>query len=116
MAGKRRFGRVRQLPSGRWQVRYLAPDGAERSAPTTFARKTDAERWLVSVETDIERGRWIDPFAKNMTVGVWGERWLAAAKAHLKIKTSAGYDLIFRTKIRPTFGEENLAALSVNLG
>lgn len=111
MAGKRRFGRVRQLPSGRWQVRYLAPDGAERPAPTTFARKTDAERWLVGVENDIERGRWIDPTAQGTTVGEWGERWLAAAKAHLKLKSHANYQSLFETKIRPTFGDHNLAAV-----
>ena len=111
MAGKRRFGRVRQLPSGRWQARYLGPDGAERSASTTFARKTDADRWLVAVETDIERGRWVDPAAVGTTVGDWGERWLAAARAHLKAKTAAGYDSLFETKIRPTFGLQQLDAV-----
>jgi len=43
MTKKRRFGRVRQLPSGRWQARYAGPDGIDRSAPETFATKTDAE-------------------------------------------------------------------------
>jgi hypothetical protein len=47
MAGKRRFGRVRELPSGRWQARYKGPDGIDRPAPQTFARKVDAEKWLV---------------------------------------------------------------------
>jgi integrase len=111
MAGKRRFGRVRQLPSGRWQARYLGPDGAERPAPNTFARKTDAERWLVAVEADMRRGGWVDPSAQNLTVGMWGERWLLAARGHLKIKTLAGYRSLFDTKIRPTFDELNLAAL-----
>lgn len=111
MAGKRRFGRVRQLPSGRWQVRYLAPDGAERPAPTTFARKTDAERWLVGVENDIERGRWMDPTAQGTTVGDWGQRWLSAAKAHLKLKTQATYQSLLETKVLPAFGDQNLAAV-----
>ena len=36
MPGKRRFGRVRELPSGRWQARYKGPDGIDRPAPRTF--------------------------------------------------------------------------------
>lgn len=111
MPGKRRFGRVRRLPSGRWQARYLGPDGADRAAPMTFARKTDAERWLVNVEADIERGRRLDPHARDTTVGEWGARWLAAAKAHLKIKSAANYDSLFATKVRPAFGHMNLAAV-----
>src|ERR1039458_5356234 len=41
MTRKRRFGRVRQLASGRWQARYQGPDGLDRPAPETFASKTD---------------------------------------------------------------------------
>jgi hypothetical protein len=33
MAGKRRFGRVRRLPSGRWQARYKGPDGIDWRNP-----------------------------------------------------------------------------------
>ena len=47
MAARRRFGRVRRLPSGRYQARYLGPDGLDRPAPGTFASKTSAEKWLV---------------------------------------------------------------------
>ena len=36
MAARRRFGRIRKLPSGRWQARYSLPDGREVSAPETF--------------------------------------------------------------------------------
>ena len=61
MASKRRFGRVRRLPSGRWQARYKGPDGIDRPAVRTFASKTDAERWLLLAEAEIIRGDWIDP-------------------------------------------------------
>lgn len=45
MAGKRRtFGRVRKLPSGRYQARYLGPDGLLRPAPRTFERRREAEQ------------------------------------------------------------------------
>jgi integrase len=108
---KRGFGRVRKLPSGRWQARYPAPDGSDRPAPMTFARRADAERWLASTQTEMARGRWVDPAARDLTVGEWGERWLLAAKAHLKIKTHAGYVSLFATKIKPAFGNKKLDAL-----
>jgi hypothetical protein len=39
MSSKRRFGRLRELPSGRWQARYKGPDGIDRPAPHTFDDK-----------------------------------------------------------------------------
>lgn len=56
MAGRRRFGRVRKLRSGRWQARYRAPDGQDHRAPETFKTKTAADRWLVALETDLIAG------------------------------------------------------------
>ena len=50
---KRRFGRVRQLPSGRFQARYRGPDDIDRAAPETFATKRDAEVWLTKKEAEI---------------------------------------------------------------
>lgn len=42
MAGKRMFGALRRLPSGRWQARYRCLDGRMVPAPQTFATKADA--------------------------------------------------------------------------
>jgi hypothetical protein len=61
MAGKRRFGRVRELPSGRWQARYKGLDGIDRPAPHTFVSKSAAERWLTLTEAEIIKSDWIDP-------------------------------------------------------
>ncbi|HEX3829220.1 MAG TPA: hypothetical protein VHV82_18310 [Sporichthyaceae bacterium] len=66
-AARRRFGRIRHLPSGRWQVRYPGPDGLDRTAPSTFAHKADADRWLANIEGEIERSQWADPLAQVMT-------------------------------------------------
>lgn len=51
---------VRQLPSGRWQARYIAPDGGSRTAGT-FTLKKDAEKALTAIKVDLERGVWVDP-------------------------------------------------------
>ncbi len=69
MPGKRRFGRVRELPSGRWQARYKGPDGIDRPAPRTFDSKTSAERWLTLTEAEIIQGEWIDPDAGRVLFG-----------------------------------------------
>ena len=53
--GRRHFGSVRKLPSGRYQARYWHA-GAECVAPSTFVTKADALAWLAAAETDIHRG------------------------------------------------------------
>jgi integrase len=78
VAGRRRFGAVRRLPSGRWQASYQAPDGSRRTAPATFATKTDADRWVSAVETDMLRGTWVDDAAAKVPFGVYAKDWLAS--------------------------------------
>lgn len=73
---RRRFGRVRQLPSKRWQARYPGPDGQLRTVPTTFVRRSDAERFLSEVETDIARGEWFALLAGRMPLGQYARRWI----------------------------------------
>src|ERR1035438_5976066 len=48
--GHRRFGNVRRLPSGRFQIRYPGPDGRIRTGPDTYERKSDADKALVLIE------------------------------------------------------------------
>jgi hypothetical protein len=64
---RRRFGNVRRLGSGRYQVRYLGADGLRRLGPDTFTTKRQAERWLIETEAEILRGDWIDPDASWIT-------------------------------------------------
>jgi hypothetical protein len=69
MSKKRRFGRVRRLPSGRYQARYSGPDGIDRPAQGTFAAKGEAEVWLTLKEAEILRGDWMDPDAGKVAFG-----------------------------------------------
>ena len=56
VSGRRRFGAVRKLPSGRWQVRFRDPETERyRTAAQTFATKTEAGRWLSVLEADMTR-------------------------------------------------------------
>lgn len=54
--GKRDFGTVRRLPSGRWQARYRKVDGALATAPTTFITRALAAAFLSQVQSDRTRG------------------------------------------------------------
>ena len=92
--------------SVRWRVRYVAPDGQERSK--TFLRKVDADRFAATVETDKARGEWIDPRLGRKTVEEWSGEWLAQL-VHLRPKTTVGYQSLLRTCVLPTFGSLPLA-------
>lgn len=66
-AKREAWGRLRKLPSGRWQVRYPGPDGTTYTArtdqdrPLTFLTKTDARTWLAGVQSNMARGLWVPP-------------------------------------------------------
>ncbi|MGI8447181.1 MAG: tyrosine-type recombinase/integrase [Streptosporangiaceae bacterium] len=103
MARKRRFGRVRRLPSGRWQARYKGPDGIDRSAPRTFASKTDAERWLLLKEAEIIRGDWLNPDAGQVPFADYARSWVAE-RPNLRPKTIQLYNGLVRLHMIPMFG------------
>src|SRR5690606_30239644 len=94
------FGTVRRLPSKRWQARYYGPDGIRRSAPNTFERKTDAERWLRMLEVQILRGEWVDPDRMKVTLGDYAERWIAE-RPGLRPRTVELYRWLLRKRIAP---------------
>jgi hypothetical protein len=74
---RRQFGRLRKLPSGRWQARYPLGDGQLRAAPRTFPTKADASLYLSTVEADLARGQYLDPRSGRITFSQWADQWLA---------------------------------------
>jgi hypothetical protein len=80
---KRRFGRVRKLPSGRYQARYHDPNGLDRPAPHTFATKTDASQWLINTEAVLISGTWRDPDLGRVALGQYLTTWIE----HLSVIT-----------------------------
>lgn len=76
--GHRGWGHVRQERSGRWSASYVGPDGERHRAPTTFGRKTDADRWLVDERRHVERDSlgvapWTPPADRQATRFTTGE-------------------------------------------
>ena len=75
--GHRYFGNIRQLPSGRYQIRYPGPDGRMRTGPETYARSGDAQRALTLIEADMMAGEWADPNRGKVRLGDYAARWIA---------------------------------------
>ncbi|MCA1842584.1 MAG: site-specific integrase, partial [Actinobacteria bacterium] len=112
MSRRRRFGAVRKLPSGRWQVRFRQPTtGAYQTAPGTFATKTEAGRWLSMLEADMLRGVWVDPTMGEVCFKEVANRW-QATKAHLRPSTRALYDWLLVKHILPTFGDRPIGTIT----
>ncbi|RFU82761.1 site-specific integrase [Streptomyces triticagri] len=116
MAGKgkkRRFGRIRKLPSGRYQARYLGPDGMDRPAPFTFATKGDADDWLAERQSEIRRGDWADPDAGAVNFREYAMQWVKDRR--LSPTTEELYRRNLRLHILPTFGALDLDEITAPL-
>ncbi|MFE3599001.1 tyrosine recombinase XerC [Streptomyces sp. NPDC059142] len=102
MAGrKRRFGRIRKLPSGRYQARYLGPDGVDRPAPRTFRTSGEADDWLAAQQTEIGKGDWQDPEAGAVNFEIYAVQWVD--ERGLSATTDELYRRLLRLHILPTF-------------
>ncbi|GAA2858419.1 putative prophage phiRv2 integrase [Actinoplanes cyaneus] len=99
---KRRFGSVRQLPSGSWQARYTGPDGLPRLGRSPFDTKRAAEQWLVEVEADILKSEWVDPDAGKVELDDYITRWIK--ERDLKPRTREEYERNIRLHVRTQLG------------
>lgn len=109
---RHRWGRVRQLPSGRWQARVPDPNRPGRliPAPQTFARKVDAERWLNAQETDQSRGVWLDPALGRVTFDEWVDRYVTSS--HKRESTASRDGHVIRAHLKPALGNRPLSSIS----
>jgi integrase len=108
----RRFGAVRELPSGRFQARYRDPETRQlRAAPQTFATRTDADVWLAVTEAELRKGTWVDPDAGRVPLGEYAEQWIAE-RPGLAPRTVRLYEGLLRNHIVPTLGSVDLVDLT----
>ena len=103
---RREFGTTRKLASGRWQARYVGPDGQRYTAPETFETKSDAQEWLNLTRADIDRDVWHDPDAGAVNFEKYALRW--KEERGLAPTTLDRYDGLLRLHILPTFGGKDL--------
>src|SRR5215213_4215377 len=110
--GRRSFGSMRQLPSGRWQARYRDAAGKSHTAPQTFATRPEAARFLAQIETDLARGEWTDPRAGRMSFAEWAARWKETT-TNLRPNTQALHGYLLRRFLLPAFADTALADLDL---
>ena len=85
------MGSVKRRGTGkpaRWQGTYRGADGRERTK--TFDTKAEAERWVASEQTDMARGRWIDPRSGRVTLRGYADPWLSQRR-DLAVRTDELY-------------------------
>lgn len=101
----------RRTKSGenRWEVRYRAPDGSERSK--SFRVRKDAQRYLVTVEADRARGSWIDPRDAGMTFREAAARW-QGSNPNKRPTTRATEEGALEVHILPELGERRIGAIT----
>jgi integrase len=111
MAKRRGFGRLRRLPSGRWQAAYVGPDGNVHKAPRTYSQEIDAEGWLAQQRRKIDLGTWgAVERSDGVTLADYAQRWLGHRQ--LRPRTRQLYGSMLERLILPELGAEKLVALT----
>ncbi|ODQ96611.1 tyrosine-type recombinase/integrase [Mycolicibacterium holsaticum] len=113
--GRRGWGWVRRLPSGRYQASYVGPDLLRHRAPRTYTAKEDAERWLADERWAVEREQWTPPAqreaqrrARGITLAEYGPTWIETRTKGgqpLKPRTKSHYTRLFDEHISPKLGK-----------
>jgi integrase len=112
MPPKRRgFGRLRQLPSGRWQAAYVGPDGNLHKAPRTYAHDYDAEGWLAGERRKIDLGTWgAVERSDGVTLRTYADKWIE--QRQLRPRTEQLYRSMLKRLILPDLGDVQIVKLT----
>jgi integrase len=111
---RRKFGRIRQFKSGRWQASYTGPDANVYIAPKTFDAKVDAEAWLTDRRREIDRELWSPSSGQeerpSAPFGAYAEGWLK--QRGIKDRTREHYRKLLDKHILDTFSDVELRDIS----
>lgn len=101
----------RELASGtvRWDVRYRPP-GDHREIMRSFDTEREAKSFRAKVETDIDRGAFVDPRRQEVSVADWCDEWLAG-KTNIAPSTRSRYEDILTAHVRPKWGKVKLKSV-----
>jgi integrase len=112
--GHRRFGTVRKLPSGRYQIRYPGPDGRMWPGPSTFERKGDADKALVLIEAQMSAGNWTDPERGKVKLEDYAATWITQ-RPGLRPRSVDLYRWLLKKHIAPYIGGVPVGKLTAAL-
>ena len=101
--GHRRFGSIRRLPSGRFQIRYPGPDGRLRTGTDTYENKGSADRALSLIEAQLLAGDWTDPQRGKIALRVYAQKWIEQ-RPNLRARTIELYAWLLVKHISPYLG------------
>jgi integrase len=126
MSARRAFGEIerRRNKSGTamYRARYMMPDGSRYSR--TFGAKIDAEAWLASERSLVDRDEWTPPsvrqaaadrqrmLAATSTIAFYAERYLQDPDRDLRPSTVRGYRQMLKSHILPRFASSPLAEIT----
>lgn len=99
---------ISKLASGKFRVRWVAPDGSRSSR--TFARKTDARVFANEIETDKQRGTYLDPEGAKTAFCIWAEECFSG-RLNLRPATKARDESLLNNHILPVFGAAPLGLI-----
>ncbi|HET8599447.1 MAG TPA: tyrosine-type recombinase/integrase [Segeticoccus sp.] len=114
--GKRGFGQITKLPSGRHRARYTGPDAALHNAPYTFNTREDAEAWLAGERRLISTGAWTavkaraqevernDERRRQRTFAAYAQSWLDG-RHDLRPTTRTSYAASLNRHLLPWFAD-----------
>ncbi|MFG3235012.1 tyrosine-type recombinase/integrase [Streptomyces antibioticus] len=91
----------------RWQVRYRDADGEQRKE--NFEKKSAADARAAEIETDLNRGQYIDRAAGRETFRMRAEDWRTSA-IHRE-RTEGRVERTLRLHLYPTFGNRGIASI-----
>lgn len=94
----------------RYRVRYVAPDGVERSRSFPDRQKKAADECLIAVESDKREGRYVDARAGKVTFGEYAESWLKGQSEDAATRQTIGSRL--RSQLYPFFERRALSSIT----
>ena len=112
--GHRRFGSIRRLPSGRFQIRYPGPDGRLRTGTDTYENKGSADRALSLIEAQILAGDWTDPQRGKILLRVYAQKWIEQ-RPNLRARTVELYTWLLAKHISPYLGAVPIGKITPEL-
>jgi integrase len=93
----------------RYKVRYLDPDGNEKSRMYPDKRKRQADDFLLEVESSKREGKYVDPRAGRIKFRQQAENWIKGQSADAATREALTSRL--KSQIYPYFGELPINAI-----
>jgi integrase len=101
------MGSIRQRKDGRWEGRYTAPDGKQKSVYASTPEECGKQ--LRAKQHEIDTGAWREP--SSMTVSEWLDIWLADYQTHNADRTVMKYKSITDKHFKPVLGNIKIMKL-----